>query len=100
MSTLAQEAGAPLRLWLGAAVGDGVYRSVDGGLNWGRVHDGLGAPGGLEGEDGLSGITDVRAFAFHDAEIWMAGYRGGVYWLNGAAAAWVQSSVKARTDET
>jgi hypothetical protein len=92
VTALAQRPSDPLEMWLGAAFGDGVYRSVDGGRNWARVHGGLGVPGGIDGEDGLSGMTEVRAFAFAGDELWMGGFRGGVHRLDASTDVWVQGN--------
>lgn len=92
VTALAQRPTDPLELWLGAAFGDGVYRSVDGGRNWARVHAGLGVPGAIDGEDGLSGVTEVRAFAFVDDQVWMGGFRGGVHRFDAGMGSWAQSN--------
>ena len=83
-------------LWLGAIQGDGPYRSSDGGGTWERVHDGLGAPGSRENEDGLPDAPQVNAFGFSPDPLggtvtWMATYRGGVQRLEeGTSPFWEQ----------
>lgn len=90
VSALAQEPGHPERLWLGGADGNGVYRSTDSGRSWSRVHGGLGYPGVLESEHGLSGATQIRRFVFVGTQIWMGAFRGGVYALEAATDTWEQ----------
>ena len=77
---------SPALLWLGAMNGNGPYRSVDGGRNWIRAHQGLGPPGSRPGEDGLPWATEVHAFAFHAGRTWMGSFRGGVWRWDGGGS--------------
>ena len=81
------------RLWLGAVDGDGVYRSDDDGRLWTRTHDGFGAPGAREGEDGLPLLTVVRAFdEGPDGTLRLGGFRGGVWVYDPVEGRWRQQN--------
>ncbi|RKZ12761.1 hypothetical protein DRQ32_03015 [bacterium] len=81
------------QFWAGGINGEGPYRSLDGGLSWARVHDGLGEPGSYLAEAGLPLVSQVQAFA-SDAtgQTWMAGFRGGAFWLEASTDRWQQLS--------
>jgi hypothetical protein len=76
-------------LWVGGINGDGPYRSVDGGQNWQRVHEGLGEPGSYLAEFGLPLVSQVRGFtADQNGRVWMGAFRGGVFRLDEATDIW------------
>ncbi len=76
-------------LWVGGINGDGPYRSIDGGENWQRVHQGLGEPGSYLAESGLPLMTQVRGFTIdQNGRVWMGGFRGGVFRLDESTDIW------------
>jgi hypothetical protein len=77
-------------LWSGGDNGEGPYRWDPAQTRWERIHAGLGVPRTTAfgtSEPGLPYVTQVRDFALDaDGSTWMAGFRGGAWRLDPAAA--------------
>jgi photosystem II stability/assembly factor-like uncharacterized protein len=85
-SRIAVTPGTPARIF--AATGDGIYRSLDSGVNWTKMTNGLPAIAGL-----VRGATDVAIDPVTPTTVYAAFWGGGIYKTTNAGVAnpsWVQ----------